>query len=174
MGADNTRPHSAQQQALREAHARWEAQAISGYRLRLEYAHIIGLPLPPPCQQEVTVTDAQGVTALVNECSLPPLTVDDLFHEAAAFLHHEETSHAPHPLVPPWCHARHQVTLAFHPDRGYPVLVERQVMAHPTWGHPTAWEVWWKSGHPPVCTAGIGGTRTPVTRYRVRDLTPHP
>ncbi len=170
------RTRERQWQELQAARVRWQAQGITHYQLRLEYEHFIGLPpIPPPCRQDVRIAPgAIRITAQSAICNTAPLSVDDLFGEADAFLQDDAGMIITGRQSFPLCRTRSTVTMTFHPEQGYPLLLEQRVTAYPDWFRLQTWQVWYNTGHPPVCHAGLGGLLPPLRRYRLLDLTPAP
>ncbi len=168
------RTRTRQQQELQAAQARWKAHNIDHYRLRLEREYIIGLPIPPPCHQDVRVVQGAIVDIVDTEqsylCDSPPPTVEDLFHEAKAFLQDDTgTISGIVRMQSPLCHSRSTVTLLFHPDLGYPLLIEQRISMHPDWLNLNTWQVWINTGHPPPCYLW---NVEPTVRSRVLELIP--
>jgi len=165
-----------QQQELRAARIRWQAQEITHYQLRLEREHFIGLPpIPPPCRQDARVV--HGVISVIAQsdiCNTLPLTVEDLFQKADALLQARTGNMTSGKSRITLCRTRSIVTITFHPELGYPLLLEQRVTGYPDWFRLQTWQIWFNTGHPPVCHAGLSGPLPPLMRYRVLELIPAP
>lgn len=67
------------QHQLAQAQKNWQTQAISHYRLKINYS------APDNCQQEVEIKNEKVIAIKQNTCaSIPALTVTDLFQEIAS------------------------------------------------------------------------------------------
>jgi hypothetical protein len=119
---------------------RWEASAVSHYRMVVEAGN--------PCRLEIEVRD-ERVAAVLHEdpCGHPARTVTDLF---------KLIERAPSPIyscAPPSCACRNVVTVyALYDERlGYPrriaVLAERE----PNWRAMRFWRYVWSERRLPDC-----------------------